>query len=284
VALVFFFLGVAGFALVWLLWRLPEPPRRAGDSQPDAAADARAAPTEEVNDAEPDPRLVLHGDQSRRPLLSAIAYVLSVRTQVLVMTASAVGSFFFAGLRTFIILFAVKNYGVGRSVADIALLVAGVGGIVGILAGGRIGDALIAGGRVNGRLVVASYSYLVAVVVLVPAFLLPSLWWALPFYVAGAASLSAPIPPLDAVRLDVLHPQLWGRAEAVRTVILVAAEAGAPLLFGVLADRIAGGGADGLRWTFLITLSTLVASALILQVARRYYPRELAAATASRAT
>lgn len=57
----------------------------------------------------------------------------------------------------------------------------------------------------------------------------------------------------------------------------IAAEAGGPLLFGVLADRFAGGG-DGLRWRFLLTLVTLLAAAALLQVARRFYPNELATA------
>jgi predicted MFS family arabinose efflux permease len=193
-------------------------------------------------------------------------------------SGASVASFFFAGLRTFIIVFAVERYGVGRSTADVALLVAGLGAVVGILAGGRIGDLLLERGHVNGRLVVSSWSYVVVAASLAPAFLLGSLWLALPFYVLGAAALSAPIPTLDAVRLDVVHPQLWGRAEGVRTLLLIAAEAGAPLLFGVLADRLAGGGAAGLRATFLLALVTVLLAAAILQAASRFYPRELAAA------
>jgi predicted MFS family arabinose efflux permease len=241
---VFWLLGAAGMVLVVLLWRLPEPPRRR------------------------------KGDAEQWSFLEAMRCVIEVRTQLLVMTATAIGSFFFAGLRTFVIVFAVKAYGVDRSVADLALLVAGVGGVAGILGGGRLGDLLAERGRRTGRLDVALASYVVAVAALVPAFLLPSLWWALPLYVIGAAAISAPIPPLDAVRLDVMDPRLWGRAEAARTILLVAAEAGAPLLFGFLADRIAGGGTAGLRWTFMIGLATLAISAAVLTLARRTYPRE----------
>ena len=276
---VFWTLGGLGLGLAYLVCRLPEPPRTgrdrggSGGSRPDPAREA----LREADDVEPDEELVLEGDQERRGIVDAIRYVLRVRTQVLVMGSAAIGSFFFAGLRTFIIVYAVEAYGVGRSTADIALLIAGAGAIVGILAGGRIGDALIARGHLNGRLVVSSWSYVAAAGALAPAFLLHSLWLALPLYVLGAASLAAPIPTLDAVRLDVVHPQLWGRAEGVRTLLLTLAEAGAPLLFGLLADRIAGGGAAGLRWTFLLGLSTLVASAFLLQLARRFYPGELAA-------
>jgi hypothetical protein len=98
--------------------------------------------------------------------------------------------------------------------------------------------------------------------------------------VAGAA-LVAPSAPLDAVRLDVIHPQLWGRAEGIRNVLQIGAEAGAPVLFGLLSDTLAGGGQAGLRLTFVIGAGTLVASGLMLQLARRYYPAEVAAATES---
>ena len=281
---VFWTLGAAGLVLAWYVWRLPEPPRtgRDRDGPGDGTHDDPAEQAiEEADDVEPDEELVLEGDQERRGVLDSIRYVLRVRTQVLVMASIAVASFFFAGLRTFIIVYAVEAYGVGRSVADIALLVAGIGAIGGILAGGRIGDWLLSRGHVNGRLVVSSWSYVVVVGALVPAFLLGSLWAALPFYVLGAAALSAPIPTLDAVRLDVVHPQLWGRAEGVRTLLLIVAEAGAPLLFGILADTLAGGGVQGLRWTFLLALATLLVSAACLQWARRFYPRELAAAKES---
>lgn len=90
--------------------------------------------------------------------------------------------------------------------------------------------------------------------------------------------MSLPVAPLDAVRVDVIHPSVWGRAEGTRNVLLIAAEAGAPLLFGYLADTLAGGGAAGTRDTFLLMLVALAASGLILLTARSHYPREAAAA------
>lgn len=282
---VFWALGLIGVPLVWFLWRLPEPERTAEEEPTGVARDDAAVElAEEAPDVEPEEELVLEPEEAERlSLRQAVGYVLRVRTQVLVMVTTAIASFFFAGVRTFAVIFLTKAYGLDRSVADVVLVVTGVGAVLGILAGGRIGDHLITTKRLNGRLVVSSYSYLVAGAALLPVFLLHSLWIALPALLLGGAALGAPIAPLDAVRLDVIHPLLWGRAEGIRSLLLIVAEAGAPLAFGALSGHIAGGGGAGLRWTFLMTLPTLAVSAAILQVARRYYPDELAAAAVSTA-
>jgi predicted MFS family arabinose efflux permease len=281
---VFWALAAAGIAVAWFVWRLPEPERtierprrrRARRTLPEKIA--AAAP-----DVEPDPELVLEGDQARMPLWQAARYVLRVRTNVIVIVSVACGYFFFAAVRTFGVIFITHAYGVGRSAADLLLLLVGAGALVGMLAGGPIGDALVRRGHLNGRIVVSSYSYLVAAIAFVPVVLTSSLALAIPCALLGSAALVAPSAPLDAVRLDVVHPQVWGRAEATRNVVQIAAEAGAPLIVGVLSERLAGGGAAGLRDTFLVTLGLLVVGALVLQLARRTYPREVAAAGESRA-
>jgi hypothetical protein len=84
-----------------------------------------------------------------------------------------------------------------------------------------------------------------------------------------------------AVRLDVVHPQLRGRAEGVRTVLQIAAEAAAPIAFGYLSDTLRGGDSTGMQLTFFIGLGTLVVSSLVPLLARRTYPREAAAVAAS---
>lgn len=59
-----------------------------------------------------------------------------------------------------------------------------------------------------------------------------------------------------------------------------ALEGGAPLLFGAMSDWF-GGGANGLEWTFLIMLSTVIAASAFAIPARRAYPRDVATADAS---
>ena len=98
--------------------------------------------------------------------------------------------------------------------------------------------------------------------------------------VAAAFMLAAQNPPLDAARLDVMPAWLWGRAEAVRTVLKSLAQAPAPVLFGAISDDVFGGGRAGLKWTFLVMLAPLAGSAAILWRARRSYPGNVAAAGA----
>ena len=113
-------------------------------------------------------------------------------------------------------------------------------------------------------------------VVFLPVLLTDSLFVALPFLGLAGVFLMTPVAPLEAARLDVVHPQLRGRAESARTAARVVAQAAAPLLFGVLSETLAGGGAAGLRAAFLVYLSLLAVSAVLLVFASREYPREVA--------
>jgi hypothetical protein len=78
-----------------------------------------------------------------------------------------------------------------------------------------------------------------------------------------------------------MPPLLWGRAESVRTFLRSLAQALAPLLFGAASDHVFGGGRSGLQWTFVVMLVPLAASAYLLFVGRRTYPRDVATAAAS---
>jgi MFS family permease len=123
---------------------------------------------------------------------------------------------------------------------------------------------------------VGAWSYLAVAVLFVPILFTESLVLALPFFALAGVFLMAPIAPLEAARLDVVHPQLRGRAESARTTARVVAQAVSPLLFGILSETLAGGGAEGLRAAFLVYLVVLVVGSLLLVMAQRDYPREVA--------
>jgi len=240
---------------------------------------------------------LLRRDPRRMRLPAVVRYVLSIPTYRWLIIASSIGYFFFAGLRTFGVVFVRGHYGLSQGGAIAVLFVAGLGSLVAVLISGRTADREIRRGRVTARIVIAAVLYVAAAVFLLPAVLVSSLAVAMPLLILGAAGLSAPNPPLDAARLDIMPGQLWGRAEGVRTLLRETAQAGAPLLFGVLADALGGihanalasgaghisaAEARGLTYAFAImTVPLAVNGILLLFVPRRSYPDDVATAIAS---
>ena len=228
----------------------------------------------------PDPALVLDQDPRGMGLLATVRYVLAVRTNVVLVVAGACGYFFLAGVETFGIEFVRGQYGISQIVANLLMLVVGVGAVSGVLVGGRLGDTLIRRHHLNGRVLVAVVASFCTLVLFVPAVLSHSSVTALPYIVVAAFMLTAQNPPMDAARLDIMPPLLWGRAEGIRSFFRTGAQALAPLAFGGLADLL-GGGQHGLQVTFIVMLVPLGASAVILLRALRTYPGDVATAAVS---
>jgi MFS family permease len=306
----FVVLALPAFGLAWLMYRLPEP-ARGGESEllPGATqildarsvkGRARTAPpdddtiedtTVKETDAQrvaadrgiyPDDKLVLREDPRRMGLMKAVRYVLHVRTNIILIVSSAFGYYFLAGVQTFGVEFVKDQYRIGQALANLLLLAIGGGAFLGILSGGRVGDFLLRRRYLNGRILVAGVSALATVALFIPALITRSSGTALPYFIGAAFFLSAQNPPIDAARLDIMPPLLWGRAEGVRTFLRTAAQALAPLIFGAVSDLL-GGGRMGLQYTFIFMLLPLTASGVVLLRGLRTYPTDVATAAASRA-
>jgi MFS family permease len=289
----FLILALPAFVLAWLIFRLPEPARGGRDAlvssrgsadepaDADPATDAQRLARE--RGLEPEPELLLAHDPGRLGVFAATRYILRIRTNVVLIVASACGYFFLAGVQTFGVEFVTKQYRIGQALGTLVLLVVGVGGIGGVLVGGAVGDLLLRRGYLGGRILVSAIAATAAVALFVPALLTRTALTALPYITFAAFALAAQNPPLDAARLDIMVPLLWGRAEGVRTFLRTLAQALAPLLFGGLSDNVFGGGRSGLQWTFTIMLLPLAASAYFLYKALATYPRDVATAAAAAA-
>lgn len=276
----FLMLAAPALLLALGLWRkLPEPPRG-------GMADHPAASDTPLADADP----------ATRSLAAAVRYVLSIPTNRVLIIASSLGYFFFTGVQTFAVVLLRRQFGVSQTAASGLIAVVAIGAVLGVLVGGRIADWRMASGHARARVSVGAGCYLLAVALLVPAFITTALALALPLFVIGAAAITAANPPLDAARLDVVPDFVWGRAEGVRTAMRQAATAAAPVGFGLVAGMLggqvglgtslAGGGSvrSDLPGSFLVMLVTLLLSALILGRGRRCFPHDVAAAQeASRA-
>lgn len=230
---------------------------------------------------EPSRRAILNEVPDEMSLWHAARYVLRVRTDVIVLVSRAIGDYFLAGVGTFGVIFATRQYGLSQGFADLAILGVGIGALLGYLLVGPLGDALLRHRHLNGRLWLGALGYIVAPLPLYPAFRTHAVIVALPLFAVGAFLIAGAGPLLDAVRVDVIVPRLRGRAEAVRQLLRTAAEAGAPAIFGVLSGTLAGGGDAGLRFAFIVMLPVLVVSGLILLLALRTYTHDVAAALAT---
>jgi MFS family permease len=289
----FVILALPAFVLAWLVFQLREPVR-GGQSALRAEGTVSADPSDpdegepHITDAqhlalargiEPDPSLVLRRDPREMNLIAATRYVLSIKTNVALIISSACGYYFLAGVQTFGVEFVTKQYSIAQVVSTFVLLVVGVAGVVGVIAGGALGDFLLHRGYLNGRILVSAISATLAVVLFIPAVFTRDPLNALPYISLAVLALAAQNPPLDAARLDIVPALLWGRAEGVRTFLRTVAQAFAPLLFGAVSDHVFGGGRSGLQWTFAVMLLPLAASAYFLFRALRTYPRDVATTT-----
>jgi hypothetical protein len=220
-------------------------------------------------------------DPARMGFLDAARYVLKIRTNVILIVASACGYFFLAGVQAFGVTFVRLQYRVDAPLANLLMLVIGGGAVVGILSGGGLGDSLLRKGYLNGRILVSSLAAAFAVVAFIPALTTRSLVTALPYVTFAAFALSFQRAPMDAARLDVIPPPLWGQAEGIRSLLRTGAQSLAPMLFGFFGDHLFGGGRRGLQWTFIVMLVPLAAGAVVLFRALSTYPSDIAAAAAA---
>jgi MFS family permease len=268
--------------------------KRRGRGQPHAAQrDPAVKRAVEQARAQPRRDLVLKRDPAKMTLWQAVAYVLRLRTNLLLIVASALGYFFQAGVNTFGVVFVIARFDASQSEATSLLAIVAVGALAGTVLGGRLADRLLGEGHVSARMVVGGAAFIISSLVFAFGLLTGNLLLALPLYILAAAALGAPNAPLDAARLDIVPAGLWGRAEAIRTVLRTLAVAAAPLLFGIVSDELASGprsstkglgyhaSGPGLKYTFLLMLAPMAAGGLLLLRGARSYPRDVATALES---
>lgn len=229
--------------------------------------------------------------------------MLRVRTNVVIIIASALGYFFFAGLRSFAVIFSTGHYGISKPTASLLMVIIGIGTLAGVYVGGRATDRLLRRGHLRVRVLVPALCLLAVTPVFALGIAAASVPVALPVLIVAGFLLGAPNPAMDAARLDIMPAGLWGRAEAVRTALRTAGEAAAPLLFGFVSQYVFGGpgaasgdaagspvgpagatsaaNSAGLEYTFLLFLAALLIAGLFALVALRTYPRDVATAVAS---
>lgn len=281
----FLVLAFPAVVLAAFVARLPEPNR--GTTQPlvsDGGGGGADGEDDDVRElalaAEPRPAERPGPPRGRglRHTIRIARYILGVRTNVLLIAASASGYYFLSGAETFGVEFVRFQYGVSQAAANPLLLLVGIGTVAGVLAGGSVADSLVHRGFLTARIIVSAAAALLAAAAFLPAILTREATTAVLLLFIAGFGLAAQNPPLDAARLDIMPSALWGRAESVRTVVRTFAQALAPLVFGAVSDYVFGGRRTGLEATFLVMLLPLLGSAYILYRARTSYVADVSAA------
>jgi MFS family permease len=239
-----------------------------------------------------DPR-VPDENAPRRSVWNDLRWVLSIRTNLVLIAGSSFGYFFSTGLSTFGVALLCGRFQIGQAAATVLIALLGIGALIGVLSTGRLADRLTIRGYISARIVVGGAAFLAAAVFILPTLLTHSLLLALVFAFLAGIALGGVNPPLNAARLDIVHSRLWGTAEAVRSTLVSISTGLAPMMFGAVstalgrrqlatAGQVAPSTTSALGHTFLIMLVTLIiAAGLLLCVARRTYPRDVATAMAS---
>jgi len=303
----FYLMSLPAIGLVWMIWRfLPEPERGSqgwideGEDDPHAQRDSQhskrrhrvkaksssqsdsPSPQDTVRRARVPPReeLILREDPTQWSLWQVMRYLLRLPTYGLLIAASALAYYFLSGVRAFAMIYITQHYHITRSIVSSLVIVIGIGAIAGTVAGGRVSEMLLRKGRADARIVVAAVALAASVPVLGFAIWTRSAFLGIGLMTLGAGILAAAVAPIDAARLDIVHPRMWGRGEAGRMALRSTFEGGAPLLFGAMSEWL-GGGQNGLMWTFLIMLIPMLVASLLGVWARKTYLRDVATAAAS---
>lgn len=313
----FYVMAMPAVVLVWVIWRfLPEPQRGSqswiseGEEDPNAASrpaarqaerhgrrppqssksaksaksakSESASPHEEVKRAHVRPReeLIVREDPRQWGLWRVMRYLLRLPTYNLLIAASALAYYFLSGARAFAMIYITQHYHISRGVVSSLVFVVGIGALAGTVAGGRISEQLLRKGKADARIVVAAVALAASVPILGFAIWTSNAILGIGLLTVGAGALSAAVAPIDAARLDIVLPRMWGRGEAGRMALRSTFEGGAPLLFGAMSGWL-GGGQQGLMWTFIIMLVPMLVASLLGVVARKTYLRDVATAAAS---
>jgi predicted MFS family arabinose efflux permease len=305
----FYAMAVPPIALVWVIWHfLPEPERGTqswimeGEEDPSAASHRSSprakrqpraktqqgsqadssSPQESVRRAHVGPReeLILREDPTRWSLWRVMRYLLRLPTYGLLIAASALAYYFLSGARAFAMIYITEHYHISRGVVSPLVFVIGIGTLAGTVGGGRLAERQLRQGKADARIVVAAAALALSVPILGLAIWTSNAFLGIGLLTVGACVLSAAVAPIDAARLDIVHPRMWGRGEAGRMALRSTFEGGAPLLFGALSEWL-GGGQNGLMWTFIIMLLPMLLASLLGLKARKTYLRDVATAAAA---
>jgi len=218
----FFFFALPAFVVALLSWRLPEP--------------VRGVQERRHQRLESDERAVIPSRFQNIPVVEAYRHILRCRSYTASLVSSVVGSLFFGGIGVWTPTFLIRYHDLDIAEATTAIVVVALGGLVGVLIAGNLADFLTHSGYTSARIGVAGIARLISAPLFMAAFLVSYTPLMLLLFSFAALFLVGAIPPLNAARVDVLHPDLRGRGTSLDAVAQSLASAASPVIYGIIAD------------------------------------------------
>src|SRR5450755_376057 len=232
----FYVVGIPGLLAAFLIWRTVEPRRGASEQNAD----------EEEGDT--DDAAHMHGDKD---FWKVARRILRIPTYWILIGAFVFSFVTIGSAQTWITTYMVRDFGLSVARAGIySGVVLLSGSLVGTVIGGFVADFLQRR-MPQGRLLVATFAFLVGAPLTMIALTLHNLGPFLGFFVGAILCLSLSLGPLNAVIQDVVAPEV--RATAAGLVLLLAhllGDAASPLIVGAIADR------SSLGFALLVTAPT----------------------------
>lgn len=248
----FYVWAIPGFVLALFAFRMTEPERGAAD---------RA-----YQDIEEEERPSIY---DRISALRGYLAVVRVPTFDVTLLTQALTTFFTRGMGVWLAVFFVRYHDMSLASASGTVALLGLGALVGSLAGGYLGDALVRRGYRTGRVALAGATITASSVLFVPTFITDATGLMLITFVLAALLIFPGQPLINAVTANVIHPKLRGRSSSTDWFVQTLAGALGVLTFGVLADSV------GLRASFLYVVPFVaIAGLALLLLGPRFLPRD----------
>src|SRR3954468_21613981 len=264
-----------GIATVLVLLRTPEPARghQDADFHADMAVDAAMGGVDATTLAGrlhlPEPTRVGTLDYDGCTWREAYREIFRIRSMWFGVLGVTISQALLAGLGFWGVPYFKEVHHLSASAAGGYVIIFGLGAAIGVVSGGFVADRILRRGIVNARIYVVVVSSIIATIAFVPAFLSTDLAVTLPLFFVGGIFLTLPVAPSDALLTDVVVAPLRGRAAGIRSLVRSAAGL-MPLVIGGLK------GVYGLQTALVIVTPVYAIGGLIMLLAARTYPSDLA--------
>lgn len=267
-----------GLLTITWLWALPEPRRGDRDREFERSLGQRPeAPIGGIVGSAarppgldlPAPHKTGHLDYRELSQWAAFRELLGIRSMWFAMLGLGAQGMLLNGLSFWAVEFLRRTHDLDSAMAGVLAGGLALGAAVGVVAGGFIADRLFGRGLINARVWVTGLAAIGAAAVLAPAFASSNLAVTASLLLAGGFLITLPMAPADAILNDVVVSHLRGRAVALRSVVRSIGMVG-PVIIGALSSVI------GLQAALVVFTPTYAVGGLIVLLALRHYPQELA--------